>query len=159
MIHAPIGYVHICKFPSIFQWIMYYKNAIWPRNARWCYIYTLWTATIICPPFNHSISVRSNQRSAFLLTLDLCLDLSRGSTRRPRLKREKEALRNEEWDTDTGKFRCPQPRGAPGLLSPRLRWSSSGQIQFRRQANTGNENSPLSCLSNDLMKEALLQRV
>lgn len=35
-------------------------------------------------------------------------------------EKKKAALRNEEWDTDTGKFLCPQPRGASRLSFPRL---------------------------------------
>lgn len=35
-----------------------------------------------------------------------------------REREKKVALRNEEWDTDTGKFLCPQPRGGSRLFFP-----------------------------------------
>ena len=52
-----------------------------------------------------------NWRSVFLLTLDLCLWHVRRKLPWLRWERAKEALRNEEWDTDTGKFLCPSLEG------------------------------------------------
>lgn len=83
-----------------------------------------------------------NQRRVFILTLDLCRDMSRGSTQRLRLEREKEALRNEERDTDTGKFLCPQPQGAPRLHFPGKSVFVFAQIRFISDADTENQNSP-----------------
>lgn len=80
------------------------------------------------PDCNHSLQTEPswwkwvrNRRSVFSWTLDLCLLNVRrqhpGARGRER-EREKEALRNEECDTDTGKFLCPQPRGGSGLRFP-----------------------------------------
>ena len=110
---------------------------------------TRWTVTIISAPQSarHDGSKRGNRRSVFLLTLDLRREMSGGSTQRLRLEREKgkkkkEAFRNEGWDTDTGKFLCPQPRGASGLHFPGRAAFVCARDQCMREADTENLNSP-----------------
>lgn len=115
-----------------------FGNIVWEMSK------TLWTATMTSPPFNHTVSVRSNQRSVFILTLDVCLDVSRGRTWRPRLEWEKEDRRMGHWYREV--LVSAASRGICCFVS-QAGLSMSEQIQFIRQADMQNQNSTLPLLA------------
>lgn len=85
----------------------------------------------------------SNQRSVFILTLDICLDVSRGRTRRLRLEWEKDR-RMGHWYREV--LVSAASRGICSFVS-QAGLSMSEQIQFIRQADMQNQNSTLPLLA------------
>lgn len=86
----------------------------------------------------------SNQRSVFILTLDICLDVSRGRTRRLRLEWEKEDRRMGHWYREV--LASAASRGICCFVS-QAGLSMSEQIQFIRQVDMQNQNSTLPLLA------------